>query len=136
MIKLANVMIKVRFILLLLFLLTLPLAVSPSFAHANVQAGTQANAVHANPPGLLPLAGSARLQSNLPQANWDEQLGESFTQSFTSMAFNVTAIAQESSYGYGPAYLLNGLSNTGYWYQVGLSYDWPHANGGYNYGFN
>ncbi|MEM0258485.1 MAG: hypothetical protein QW314_01335 [Thermoproteota archaeon] len=48
------------------------------------------------------------------------------------MAFNVTAIAQKSSYGYGPAYLLNGLSNTGYWYQVGLSYDWPYTNYGFN----
>ena len=38
--------------------------------------------------------------------------------------------------GYGPAYILNGLSNDGYWYQVGLSYNWPYAKGGYNPGFN
>jgi len=33
-------------------------------------------------------------------------------------------VAQTGTDGYGPAYLLNGLGNTGYWYQVGLSYDW------------
>jgi hypothetical protein len=55
------------------------------------------------------------------------------------MAYNVTAVAQNDTYGYGPAYLLNGLSNSGYWYQVGLSYDWLYAypnGGGYYRGFN
>jgi hypothetical protein len=55
---------------------------------------------------------------------YDEQLGITYTQDYTSLAYNVTAIAQSSSGGYGPAYLLNGYSNTGYWYQVGLSYNW------------
>ncbi|MDG7044203.1 MAG: hypothetical protein JRN19_01725 [Nitrososphaerota archaeon] len=118
---------------LILLLLTLPLAATPSFAHSNAQTG----AVNVHPPGLPPSAGVTGLQgANSPAANWDEQLGESFTQDFTSLAFNVTAVPQSDSYGYGPAYLLNGLSDTGYWYQVGLSYNWPHTSGGYNSGFN
>ena len=66
----------------------------------------------------------------MPQVNWDEQLGESFTQDSTIMDMNVTAIAQADSYGYGPAYLLAGLSNTGYWYEVGISFNWPNDGGG------
>jgi hypothetical protein len=65
-------------------------------------------------------------------ASYDEQLGITFTQNYTSLAYNVTAVAQSSSDGYGPAYLLNGYSNTGYWYQVGISYNWgPYARGFY-----
>ena len=57
-----------------------------------------------------------------------------FTQDFTSIAYNVTAVAQEDLTAMdGPAYLLNGLSNDGYWYQVGLSYDWTSN---YGFGFN
>lgn len=68
-----------------------------------------------------------------PSPNYDEQLGETFTRSFTSMAYNVTAVAQVDSDGYGPAYLLNGLSNEGYWYQVGLAYDWDGTNSGFGF---
>ncbi|MDG7035646.1 MAG: hypothetical protein JRM78_05445 [Nitrososphaerota archaeon] len=121
---------------LILLLLTLPLAAGPSFAHTNAQTG----AANAHPPGLLPLVGGANLQGTNSTASgptWDEQLGESFTQDFTSLAFNVTAVPQSDSYGYGPAYLLNGLSDTGYWYQVGLSYNWPYYQAsGYYSGFN
>jgi hypothetical protein len=39
----------------------------------------------------------------------------------------VTAVAQtDASSGYGPAYLLNGLTDKGYWYQVGLAWNWGH----------
>jgi PKD repeat protein len=86
--------------------------------------------------GLLPTsAGSPQVSSSIPAASYDEQLGTSFTQSFTKIAYNVTAVAQSDVSGYGPAYLLNGLGNTGYWYQVGLSYHWPFSAGGYNPGF-
>jgi Divergent InlB B-repeat domain len=73
-----------------------------------------------------------------PPPTYDEQLGASFTQNFTSLAYNVTAIAQTDADGYGPAYLLNGLAPTGYWYQAGVSYHWPDSNGGYdpNFGFS
>jgi hypothetical protein len=53
-------------------------------------------------------------------------------QNFTSLAYNVTAVEQNDTYGYGPAYLLNGLTVSSdqywYWYQVGVSYDWSYTN--------
>lgn len=68
--------------------------------------------------------------------SYDEQIGMTFTQSFTSIAYNVTAIEQsDSSSGAGPAYLLNGLSDRGYWYQVGLSWNWPYTSNGHAAGF-
>ncbi len=85
--------------------------------------------------GLLPTSANPQVSASIPAANYDEQLGTTFTQSFMSLAYNVTAVAQSDTYGYGPAYLLNGLGNTGYWYQIGLSYDWPFTAGGYNPGF-
>jgi hypothetical protein len=75
--------------------------------------------------------------SQIPPVEYDVQLGITFTQNFTSLAYNVTAVAQSDAYGYGPAYLLNGVSNLGYWYQVGVVYNWPYeTGGGYNPGFN
>jgi len=76
------------------------------------------------------------ISSASPPAVWDEQLGMSFTQDFASLSYNVTAVEQADVDGYGPAYLLNGLSDSGYWYQVGLSWDWPNVGGGYASGFN
>jgi hypothetical protein len=68
----------------------------------------------------------------VPDPLYDEQLGMTFTQGFYSMAYNVTAIEQtDPSSGTGPAYLLNGLSDQGYWYQVGLTWNW---NPGYTPG--
>src|SRR5713101_225330 len=70
-------------------------------------------------------------------ATYDQQLAMIFTQNFNTLYYNVTAVAQTDSSGYGPAYLLNGLSDTGYWYQVGLAYNWPLASGnGYDSGFH
>lgn len=60
--------------------------------------------------------------------NFDQQMGVTFGQNSSSLDYNVTAVAQADSDGYGPAYLLNGLvlASAGYfWYQVGLSYNWP-----------
>src|SRR5207302_1963561 len=84
---------------------------------------------------LLPISKTSQISSSIPPANYDEQLGTTFTQNFVSIAYNVTAVAQSDTNGYGPAYLLNGLGSTGYWYQVGISYDWPFTAGGYNPGF-
>ena len=61
---------------------------------------------------------------------YDEQIGCTFTQDFTSLGYNVIAVAQEGADNIGPAYLVNGLSDAGYWYQVGLSYNWS-ANAGF-----
>lgn len=55
---------------------------------------------------------------------WNEQLGIDFSQPIVSLAYNVTAVAQSGQEGCGPVYLVNGFSNKGYWYQLGLGYDW------------
>src|SRR5438309_2742698 len=71
------------------------------------------------------------------KATYDQQVSMIFTQNFQALDYNVTAVAQTDSAGYGPAYLLNGLSDTGYWYQVGLAYNWPLASGrAYDSGFH
>ena len=70
-----------------------------------------------------------------PSPNYDLQEIMVFTQSYPQLEFNVTALAQCDATGYGPAYLLNGLSNTGYWYQVGINWNWPLETGGYSPGF-
>lgn len=82
---------------------------------------------------------SATTGANLnpaPPVTYDEQMGTTFTQSFTSMHYTVSASEQQDGYGYGTAFILNGLSDMGYWYQVGLVWNWPYANGGYDPGFN
>lgn len=69
---------------------------------------------------------------------YDEQIGLTFTQNFTSMEYNVTAVKQtDPTLGDGPAYLLSGVSSTGYWYQVGVSWDWePGENLGTGFDMN
>jgi hypothetical protein len=52
-----------------------------------------------------------------------------FAQSYNSLGVNVTGVEQSDGNGYGPSYLLNGVTNDGYWYQVGLSWNWPVASG-------
>ncbi len=71
------------------------------------------------------------------KATYDQQVSMIFTQNFNTLNYNVTALPQIDSSGYGPAYLLNGLSDAGYWYQVGLAYNWPLDSGnGYDSGFH
>ena len=78
---------------------------------------------------------SSKNTSNLvkmsgPAPNYDEQLIVAFDENFTALSYNITAVAQTTASGYGPAYLLNGVSSAGYWYQVGISYRWhTEANG-------
>lgn len=93
---------------------------SPAAGQSAAQTASQTTSRLPAAPRLAayPFAG----QPNITM--YDEQLGTSFTQNFTSLAYNITATAQTGTDGYGPAYLVNGLGNTGYWYQVGLSYDW------------
>ena len=68
---------------------------------------------------------------------YDEQLGITFTDDFATLQCSFPAVDQcdKMTDGYGPAYLLNGLSDAGYWYQVGLGYNWPDGGGGYFAGF-
>lgn len=97
---------------------------------------------HSQQPAIgLPL-GFATSHQALPLASlisadpYDEQVGVTFTQDFSKIAFNVTAVAFTGSDGVGPGYLVNGLTDYGYWYQVGLSYDWPLTSGQVNPGFS
>jgi hypothetical protein len=127
----------VIFLVALLFLLT-PLKVPSTHTnktpvlHPTVFAPDSA-AVAANLSAPPPPASSA------PSNNvaYDEQVGETYTQGFTSILVNVTAVAQtDPNTGTGPAYMLNGLTDSGYWYQIGIAYNWPTGTGsGYNPGF-
>ncbi len=87
---------------------------------------------------LLLVALPLSFQSGFPQNSlaslaYDVQIGETFPCNSTSLSVTVIAVAQTDASGNGPAYLLNGLTNSGWWYQVGISYNWPstggHANG-------
>jgi hypothetical protein len=65
----------------------------------------------------------------------DEQLALAETTASSSIAFNISAIEQEDANGYGPAYLVNGLTNEGDWFQAGIAYDWSCGDG-YAAGFS
>jgi hypothetical protein len=84
--------------------------------------------------GLTPAQEQANARvKNGPAAgtpSYDEQLLMGFEQNFTSsIKYNVTVRAQNDSFGFGPAYLLNGLSDAGYWYQVGVAWNLPTGSG-------
>ncbi|WP_449462093.1 hypothetical protein PQ610_06230 [Tardisphaera miroshnichenkoae] len=83
---------------------------------------------------LLPLLLTGSLaQGTYVPLSYDVQIGETFPYNSTSLSVTVTAVPQTGLSGDGPAYLLNGLTDAGWWYQIGISYDWPsssgHANG-------
>ena len=59
-----------------------------------------------------------------PQTVWDEQATLSFSTRSTLLETNVTISSPHDSDGYGPAFLLNAVTNVGYWYQVGVAYNW------------
>ena len=88
-----------------------------------------------HPAGAQPANGSAE-QPSSTQPKYDEQLGMTFAEDFSKLSYNVTAVAQSDAQGFGPGYLLNGLTNAGYWYQAGVAFDWPYQGGGYDAGFN
>ena len=91
----------------------------------------ETNTLHYPPLTGLPSAANSEINplSPIPSPGYDEQILETFTPSYYSLVINVTAVQQSGNYGWGPAYLLNGLSNQGYWYQVGLSYNWTPGDG-------
>ena len=59
---------------------------------------------------------------------YDSQFVYGYFETHPFLVTNVTATVQTDGYGYGPMYLLNGLSNKNYWYQVGLVYNSPEYN--------
>ena len=72
---------------------------------------------------------AANASAGLPRA-YDEQMILGFEQNFTSISYNVTVRAQNDTFGFGPAYLLNGLTDSGYWYQVGVAWNLGTPSGG------
>lgn len=131
-------------------LLAVPAVLSLQIADPNYK---QSNALHGSsnlsplrpdPSSVRPpstgkgvvLSKAVKLGSTPPAVNWDEQLGLTISQEEEMLQYNVTAVEQADSNGYGPAYLLNGLTDKGDWYQVGLAFDWPLAGGGYQPGFS
>jgi hypothetical protein len=68
---------------------------------------------------------------------YDEQLWLGFEQNFSSsVSYNVTLRAQNDSLGFGPVYLLNGVTDAGYWYQVGVGWNFASGEGvQYHLGF-
>ena len=110
-------------VLLLVLVALVPLIPGSAHTHTSVSlAGCAANA-------------GSRTPVSEPTPNYDVQEIMVFTRSYSQLRFNVTATAQCDANGYGPSYLLNGLTNTGYWYQVGIDWDWPLQQGGYIPGF-
>ncbi|MEM4768860.1 MAG: hypothetical protein QXY03_06580 [Saccharolobus sp.] len=91
---------------------------------------------HHNIAKPLPL--SPLVASNLEITLVDEQLFivlNSYPVT-TNMSAYVKVIAQSSVSGYGPAYLINAITNNGWWYQLGVAYNWPYSNGSYDPGFH
>jgi hypothetical protein len=84
-----------------------------------------------------PLCPNSNFVTTPGKASYDQQVSFTFAQDFSSLSYNVTAVTQSDSFGFGPAYLLNGHSDSGYWYQIGLAYNWPLASGSsYDAGFH
>lgn len=53
---------------------------------------------------------------------YNDESGATLVQDTGAVAYNLTAIAQSDSNGYGPTYFIQGLTDTGYLYQEGLTY--------------
>jgi hypothetical protein len=64
-----------------------------------------------------------------------ENLGLVFSQNMSEIDYNVSAVAQNDSYGIGPSYLVNGLTSSGLWYQAGVGWDLTNPTGGIYHGF-
>src|SRR5438552_10538204 len=73
------------------------------------------------------------------QDSYVEALILAINSTLTHVEFNVTALAQCSDSAIGPGYILAGRSDQGYWYEVGLAWNWPVSldpNGGVANGFH
>lgn len=62
-------------------------------------------------------------------ASYDQQIAFIYGQDYSSLSTTVVMVEQNDTDGFGPSYLLNGYSNAGWWYQVGVSYNWPTSTG-------
>jgi len=71
-----------------------------------------------------------------PAVTLDDQMAVALTGDSTNLTYTVSAVAQSDANGYGPAYLVNGVTPAGYWYQVGIVYNWVSGSlSGYYPGF-
>ncbi len=57
--------------------------------------------------------------------NTNEQVGVSLTKNTADLDYVITAGTQTDRYGYGNAYLLNGVTDKNYWYQIGIDFHAP-----------
>jgi len=129
--------------IVVVILLILLASVPPSHSGTPIQGSRSMGGLSLSPsgntfrPASMGLSGdpAGAAMQGMPSPTYDEQLGTTFTGNFTALAYNVTALAQANADGYGPGYLLNGLTPEGYWYQVGISYHWPNSDGSYDLGF-
>ncbi len=71
------------------------------------------------------------IQRQVYGTSYDEQQIEFFPWDVNSVVYNVNAIAQVGTNGQGPGYLLNGVTNSSYWYQAGLGYNWSGPGTGF-----
>ena len=127
----AGVWIAVAAVIVVALIAFVALVPLPLITQSSTPAGTSSTILASCPADT-----GSKTTASEPNPNYDVQEVMIFTQSYSQLMFNLTATAQCDSYGYGPAYLLNGLTNTGYWYQVGLNWDWPLQTGGYVPGFS
>ena len=65
-------------------------------------------------------------------APFDEQIALELPVHTSELVTTVSPTWAEDAAGYGPAFLLNGLTDSGYWYQTGITFDWKEANGHVN----
>lgn len=64
-----------------------------------------------------------------PPPKWTEQASLTIDVNSSRLTTTVLVSSSQDSEGYGPAYLLNGVSDAGYWYQLGLAFHWGAGNG-------
>ena len=71
----------------------------------------------------------ARLTIPIYTPLYDVQQGLTLEGNYTYLAFNVTGVAQTNKDKLGPIYVLSALTNKGYWYRIGVSYNWSDHSG-------
>jgi hypothetical protein len=62
---------------------------------------------------------------------YDEQVALIEAVDTPGLETNVTASSSSDVQGYGPGFLLNGLSSAGYWYQTGVTFNWGQGTSGH-----
>src|SRR5205807_5088177 len=90
------------------------------------------------PTGVISAINSPSFVAGMPDL-YSEALILAINSTLTHVEFNVTALAQCSDSAIGPGYILTGRSDQGYWYEVGLAWNWPVSldpNGGVANGFH